>query len=104
MLDNEIIEIKPDQSLLTERYTDFRINFINNLEKDQPILFYFSSFNATCSNFCVPEKFKGKSKANVYGDVIEEIDFNVGRLVETLKEKGVFDKTLIVTHQTTDLG
>ena len=42
------------------------------------------------------EKFKGKSKANVYGDVIEEIDFNVGRLVETLKEKGVFDNTLII--------
>ena len=95
LLDNEIIEIKPDQSLLTERYTDFGINFINNLEKDQPFFFYLAHSMPHVPIFA-SEKFKGKSKANVYGDVIEEIDFNVGRLVETLKEKGVFDNTLII--------
>lgn len=95
LLDNEIIEIKPDQSLLTERYTDFGINFINNLEKDQPFFFYLAHSMPHVPIFA-SEKFKGKSKANVYGDVIEEIDFNVGRLVKTLKEKGVFDNTLII--------
>tara|TARA_B100000768_G_scaffold123967_1_gene114672 strand:+ start:396 stop:1808 length:1413 start_codon:yes stop_codon:yes gene_type:complete len=95
LLDNEIIEIKPDQSLLTERYTDFGINFINNLEKDQPFFFYLAHSMPHIPIFA-SEKFKGKSKANVYGDVIEEIDFNVGRLVKTLKEKGVFDNTLII--------
>ena len=90
LLDNEIVEIKPDQSLLTERYTNFGINFINNFEKRTTILFVFSSLNAPCSNFCIRKVFK----ANVY--VIEEIDFNVGRLVKTLKEKGVFDNTLII--------
>ena len=95
LLDNEIIEIRPDQSLLTERYTDFGINFINNLEKDKPFFFYLAHSMPHVPIFA-SEKFKGKSKANVYGDVIEEIDFNVGRLVETLKEKGVFDNTLII--------
>ena len=94
-LDNEIIEIKPDQSLLTERYTDFGINFINNLGKDQPFFFYLAHSMPHVPIFA-SEKFKGKSKANVYGDVIEEIDFNVGRLVKILKEKGVFDNTLII--------
>ena len=42
LLDNKIIEIKPDQSLLTERYTDFGINFINNLEKEQPFFLYLA--------------------------------------------------------------
>ena len=70
LLDNEIIEIKPDQSLLTERYTDFGINFINNLEKDQPFFFYLAHSMPHVPIFA-SEKFKGKSKANVYGDVIE---------------------------------
>ena len=95
LLDNEIIEIRPDQSLLTERYTDFGINFINNLEKDQPFFFYLAHSMPHVPIFA-SENFKGKSKANVYGDVIEEIDFNVGRLVKTLKEKGVFNNTLII--------
>ena len=95
LLDNEIIEIRPDQSLLTERYTDFGINFINNLEKDQPFFFYLAHSMPHVPIFA-SENFKGKSKANVYGDVIEEIDFNVGRLVKTLKEKGDFNNTLII--------
>ena len=95
LLDNEIVEIKPDQSLLTERYTNFGINFINNLKKEQPFFLYLAHSMPHVPIF-VSEKFKGKSKANVYGDVIEEIDFNVGRLVKTLKEKGVFDNTLII--------
>ena len=33
---------------------------------------------------------------SVYGDVIEEIDHNVGRLVSVLKEKNIYDNTIII--------
>ena len=95
LLDNEVLEIKPDQSKLTERYTDFAINFINNVDNDQPFFLYLAHSMPHIPIFA-SEKFKGKSKGGVYGDVIEEIDFNVGRLINSLKEKNIFDNTVII--------
>ena len=40
MLDEKVIEIKPDQSLLTKRYTDFAIDFINSKNDDEPFFVY----------------------------------------------------------------
>ena len=42
LLDNEIIEKVPDQSLLTQRYTDFAIDFINDLDDDKPFFIYLA--------------------------------------------------------------
>ena len=95
MLDNEIIEIKPDQSLLTRRYTDFAIDFIKSKKEDQPFFVYLAHTMPHVPIFA-SEKFKGTSKGSVYGDVIEEIDYNVGRLVSVLKEKNLYDNTIIV--------
>ena len=35
----------------------------------------------------VSKKFKGKSEGGLYGDVIEELDHNVGRVLDTLVEE-----------------
>lgn len=40
--------------------------------------------------------FKGKSAAGLYGDVIEELDFCVGEIIKTLKEKNIYENTIIV--------
>ncbi len=95
MLDNEIIETVPDQSLLTKRYTDFAIDFIKNTEKDQPFFLYLAHTMPHIPIFASKD-FIGKSKASAYGDVIEEIDFNVGRIVDVLKEKNIFENTLFI--------
>jgi arylsulfatase len=42
------------------------------------------------------EPFKGKSKRGLYGDVIEEIDFNVGRILDAVKEMGLADNTYVL--------
>lgn len=42
------------------------------------------------------EQFKGKSRRGLYGDVIEEIDWNVGRLLDYLDENGLSNNTLII--------
>ena len=38
----------------------------------------------------------GTSKRGLYGDVVEEIDYNIGRLIAALKEKGLEDDTIVV--------
>ena len=40
--------------------------------------------------------FAGKSRAGLYGDVIEEIDWSVDRITATLKELAIDENTYIV--------
>ena len=42
------------------------------------------------------KKFKGKSKRGLYGDVIEELDYNVGRIIDTLKEESLDSNTYVL--------
>ena len=37
--------------------------------------------------------FKGKSKRGLYGDCVEELDFNIGRILDTLSELQLTDNT-----------
>ena len=42
------------------------------------------------------DEFRGISDAGSYGDVIEELDWSTGEIVEALKQNGVLDNTLII--------
>ena len=44
----------------------------------------------------VSDKFKGKSKQGLYGDVMMELDWSVGEVMKTLREQGVEENTLVV--------
>lgn len=50
------------------------------------------------------EQFRGKSKRGLYGDVVEEIDWNVGRFLDYLDKKGLAENTLVILHRIMDLG
>ncbi len=95
LIENEkTIELSPDQSLLTKRYTEKAIEFINK-NKDRPFLVYLPHTMPHIPLF-VSEKFQGKSKRGLYGDVIEEIDWSVGEILKTLKKLGLDEKTLVI--------
>ena len=93
--DLEIIEEHPvDQDTLTERYTEEAVRFIES-SGDSPFFLYFPHSMPhlpvrTSSNF------RGRSQAGLYGDVIETIDWSVGRVLETLKETGQDKNTLVI--------
>ena len=44
----------------------------------------------------VSDRFKGKTGGGVYGDVIAEIDWSVGQILEALKRTGLDEKTLVI--------
>ncbi|MDC1105242.1 sulfatase [Prolixibacteraceae bacterium] len=91
---NKIVEYPCDQSTLTKRYFKRAIDFIDQ-SKSKPFFVYITPamphvpLHASAS-------FKGKSKGGAYGDAVEEIDWNVGQLVKNLKEKGLYDNTIII--------
>ena len=81
-------------ALRTERYTDKAISFIKE-NKDQPF-FAYVSYHMPHIKLAASKKFKGKSAGGLYGDVIEEIDHNVGRVLDTLVEEGLDKNTYVI--------
>ncbi|UCD30717.1 MAG: sulfatase [Planctomycetota bacterium] len=88
------IEYDPDQTQLTRRYTEEAVKFITE-NKDRPFLLYLPHTMPHVPLFA-SQKFKGKSKRGLYGDVIEELDWSVGEILDTLARLGLDEKTLVV--------
>ncbi|WP_202911902.1 sulfatase family protein [Arenibacter aquaticus] len=91
---NQLIEKNTDMSTLTKRYTDEAINFIEK-SSEQPFFLYLAH-TMPHTKLAVSDAFKGKSEGGFYGDVIEEIDFNVGRILAKLKETGLDNNTYVI--------
>ncbi|MFC5051447.1 sulfatase [Rubritalea spongiae] len=91
---DEMIESGANMAQLSRRYTDEAISFID-MNADQPFFVYLAH-SMPHTKLAVAPPFKGKSERGLYGDVVEEIDFHVGRLLEKLKEKGLDDNTYVI--------
>lgn len=91
---DKIIEYPCDQSTTTRRYFDRAIDFVERNQK-QPFFLYITPSMPHVPLF-VSEQFRGKSKRGLYGDAVEEIDWNVGRFLDYLDEKGLAENTLVI--------
>lgn len=91
---DKVIAKNPDQTKLTTDYTDRAVQFIKK-NKDQPFFLYLAHTMPHVPLF-VSERFKGKSAAGTYGDVVMELDWSVGQILQTLKEQGIDDDTLVI--------
>ena len=94
MRGDEAIEEPVDQTTLTRRYTEEAVAFIEQ-SSEQPFFLYFPHTFPHVPLFASPE-FTGKSKAGLYGDVVEELDWSVGQVMAALARKGLAENTLVV--------
>jgi arylsulfatase A-like enzyme len=94
MRDEEIVERPADQNTITKRYAEEGVKFIKK-NKDRPFFLYLANSLPHVPLF-VSQNFRGKSLRGLYGDVIEEIDWGVGRILETLRSEGLAENTLVV--------
>jgi arylsulfatase A-like enzyme len=90
----EVIEKRADMNTLTKRYTDDAIKFITD-NKDKPF-FVYMPHTMPHTRLGASAQFKGKSKRGLYGDVIEEIDWNVGRILDTVKDLSLDENTYVL--------
>jgi arylsulfatase A len=88
------IELNPDQSQLTTKYTERAVAFIAK-NKAKSFFLYVAHTMPHVPLF-VSDKFSGKSKAGLFGDVIEELDWSVGEVVGALKANGLENDTLVL--------
>lgn len=94
MRNTEIVEMPADQNTITQRFTEEAIQFIEK-HKDEPFFVYLAH-NLPHVPLFASEDFKGSSLRGLYGDVIEEIDWGVGRILDYLKGEGLDKNTLVV--------
>ncbi len=90
----EVVKRPADPSELTRLYTDEAIRFIER-QGDRP-WFVYLPHTMLHDPIGVSAEFKGRSSWGSYGDAIEELDFHVGRLLDTLERRSLADRTLVV--------
>ena len=88
-------EITPkDQEQFTTLFTERAVKFIER-NQHRPFFLYLPHPMPHVPLFC-SDKFKGKSEQGAYGDVISEIDWSVGQILETLRRLKLEDNTLVI--------
>lgn len=91
--DLEVIERPVDQTTLTKRYTQAAVQFIRD-NAAKPFFVYLPHNLPHVPLFRSPE-FEGHSQRGLYGDVVEEVDWSVGQVLQTLRELQLDQKTYV---------
>ncbi len=94
MRNEQIVERPADQNTITRRYTEEAIKFIR-ANKEKPFFVYLPHSMPHIPLFA-SEEFRGRSIRGLFGDVIEEIDWSVGQVLDTLCELELAENTLVV--------
>ncbi len=89
----DLLEPRTDQTQLTPRYAAEAVKFIG-ANKDRPFFLYLPHTFPHTPLFA-SERFKGKSPRGIYGDVLAELDWNVGEVLKALKAHGLAENTLV---------
>jgi arylsulfatase A-like enzyme len=92
--DKTIVEQPATQETLTRRYTEEALSFIDAHEQ-QPFFLYLP-YTFPHVPLYASEQFEGTSARGLYGDVVEEIDWSVGQILSTLRERELAENTLVV--------
>lgn len=93
---NNEIEIRHpfDQGIITPKLTEEAVKFIEE-NKNSPFFLYYATPKPHDPVYASKD-FAGKSRAGLYGDVIEELDWSIGKIIETLEKNDLSDNTLII--------
>lgn len=88
------LHVLEDQTFLTAALTKKAIAFIKNNKQD-PFFVYLPHPQPHVPLFAA-EAFQNTQERGLYGDVISEIDDSVGQIINTLKEEGLDENTILV--------
>ena len=90
----KVIETNPDQSQLTQRYTQRALGFIEQ-HQEEPFFLYLAHSMPHVPLFA-SAPFQGQSAISLYGDVIQELDASTGAILDKLQELGLDENTLVI--------
>jgi len=85
----------PKVALYTQHFTDRAISYIEQRDPNQP-MFLYVAYCMPHVTLAVTEAFEGTSERGLYGDVMQEIDANIGRIIASLEAEGLAENTLVI--------
>jgi arylsulfatase len=95
LFENEkIVAHDPDQSQFTRLFTGRAVTFIER-NRQQPFFLYLPHVMPHVPIFA-SEKFRGRSRRSLYGDVVEELDWSVGEIMQALGRLDLNERTLVI--------
>ena len=94
MRGDKVAERPADQTTITKRYTEEAVRFIQQ-NAARPFFLYLAHTMPHMPLFAAPA-FAGKSPRGRYGDVIEELDWSVGEVIDTLAKLKLDRQTLVI--------
>jgi len=94
MRNTEVIEETATLETLTPRYTEQALGFLERSRHDP--FFLYMPHTYPHIPLAASERFRGKSPAGLYGDVVEELDWSVGRVLDALKKHNLESNTLVL--------
>lgn len=89
-----------DQRKLTTMYAERAVSFIDR-NHEKPFFFYLAHSMPHVPLY-VSDKYQGKTEQGRYGDVIAEVDWSVGQILDALERHKIVENTLVIF--TTDNG
>ena len=92
--EERVVERNPDQSQLTRRYTERAVGFIER-HREQPFFLYMPHTMPHVPLFA-SEAFRGRTAGGLYSDVIAEVDWSVGQILDAVARAGVDERTLVI--------
>lgn len=90
----KVVEEPAKLETLTQRYTEHAVNFIRASAGSPFFLYLPHTFPHI--PLAASDRFRGKSAEGLYGDVVEELDWSVGQVVDELKRNGLARNTLVM--------
>jgi len=92
---DRVVEYPVIQALLTRKYTERALNFIER-HRNRPFFLYLAHAMphkplAASEDFYTPA-----TPGDLYGDVIRELDWSVGQILKKLDETGLSERTLVI--------
>ena len=90
----QTIALNPDQTQLTTQYAEHAVDFIER-HKDGPFFVYLAH-SMPHVPLHVSQKFRGKTERGLFGDVLEEVDWSVGQILDVLARLKLDDNTLVI--------
>ncbi len=94
--DNERVGSTRDMGELTTLYTNKAIAYLKERRDPEKPFVLYVAHTMMHTIIGASERFRGKSAGDLYGDVVEEFDYETGRLLDTLDELGLSKDTLVI--------
>lgn len=90
---NDTLQLNPGQEQLSALYTERAKAFIRKHGRER--FFVYLPYAMPHVPLHPGEAFAGRSPRGAYGDVVEEIDWSVGEILQLLKDEGIERNTLV---------